>query len=378
VTQQYYEVMEAAYREAAGTRDVANARQIFYVARRLMQPLLPPETRISDDSFTQIWLPDFRADHPELTWDWKVAYAARGTLTEPHTGRSVPVGTLEVDDYLLPRYHRHGDLVSVDHALYPTVGPENRFRTLLYIEKAGFEPLLDQARIRERYDCAIMSTQGMSVTEARRIVDQYARQGVRILVAHDFDRAGACIAHTLGHDTRRYSFEADPDVVDLGLSLAEARAMGLDDEEAPKEGPGEEKLREYGLGDEEVEFLIGRGRRYELNAMNSDQFLAWIEGKLEKHGAGKVVPEDEVLERHARRVFARQAVAGGARPLIEAAEAKAAAAKLPADLRRRVSQRLKDKPVLSWEEALEEVLAEGVSHPPQVGQLAGERDGGAS
>ena len=42
------------------------------------------------------------------------------------------------------------------------------------------------------------------------MVDRYAQQGVRILVAHDFDRAGACIAYTLGNDTRRYSFEADP------------------------------------------------------------------------------------------------------------------------------------------------------------------------
>ena len=40
--------------------------------------------------------------------------------------------------------------------------------------------------------------------------------------------------------------------------------------------------------------------------MTSDQFVAWLEGKLEEHGAGKVVPGAEVLERHARRVLARR------------------------------------------------------------------------
>ena len=39
------------------------------------------------------------------TWstDWDVVYDARGHLIEPHTGASVPVGTLQVRDYLLPR-----------------------------------------------------------------------------------------------------------------------------------------------------------------------------------------------------------------------------------------------------------------------------------
>ena len=250
------------------------------------------------------------------------------------------------------------DLISVDASLYPTLGPENRFKTLLYIEKEGFDPLLRKARIAERFDCAVMSTKGMSVTAARQIVDRYAQQGVRILVAHDFDRSGACIAHTLGNDTRRYSFEADPEVVDLGLSLAEARAMGLLDEAAPKEGPGEDKLREYGLGEEEIDFLIRQGRRVELNAMTSDQFVAWLEGKLAEHGAGKVVPEAEVLERHARRVLARRLAADRVRPLIEEAEADAAGAVLPVGLGDRVLTKLEEERELSWDEALEDVLAD--------------------
>src|SRR4051794_23546274 len=66
-----------------------------------------------------------------------------------------------------------------------------------------------------------------------------------------------------------------------------------------------------------------------------------------------------VLERHARRVLARRAVADAVKPLIEVAEAAAAAAPLPADLAERVRARHKEEPELAWEDALEAELAEG-------------------
>ena len=35
-------------------------------------------------------------EEPELTKDWDVVFDARGHLREPHTGRIVPIGTLEI------------------------------------------------------------------------------------------------------------------------------------------------------------------------------------------------------------------------------------------------------------------------------------------
>ena len=43
---------------------------------------------------------------------------------------------------------------------------------MLYIEKEGFDPLIEQAQIAERHDLAIMSCKGMSVTAARELVDR--------------------------------------------------------------------------------------------------------------------------------------------------------------------------------------------------------------
>jgi hypothetical protein len=354
-----YQVMEQAYLKASANNTLpANARQIFYAARPLVQELLGPKVELRDRYFTKTLLPNFMAENPFRTRNWDVVFDARGNLHEPHTGLRLPVGTLEVRDYLLPREHKHRDLISVDKALYPTRGPENRFQTLLYIEKKGFGSLMRAARIPERFDCAVMSTEGTSVTAARAVVEDHARQGVTILVAHDFDRSGACIAHTLGHDTRRYTFAAAPDVVDLGLHLIEAQSMGLRDEVAPEGGPGEDKLREYGLWEREIDFLIRRKRRIELNAMTSDEFVSWIEDKLQEHGAGKVVPSAEVLEQHARRLLARRLVAVRIAPLIGDVEAEVARVALLTDLGDLVEREQERSPELPWEDALARVVAD--------------------
>ena len=48
---------------------------------------------LDDQYFTQTLLPDFMAENPSTTADWKVVFDARGHLIEPHTKRCVPLGT---------------------------------------------------------------------------------------------------------------------------------------------------------------------------------------------------------------------------------------------------------------------------------------------
>jgi hypothetical protein len=50
---------------------------------------------------------------------------------------------------------------------------------------------------------------------------------VTILVVRDFDKYGFSIAHKLQSDTRRYQFTTPPNVVDLGLRLADVQALQL-------------------------------------------------------------------------------------------------------------------------------------------------------
>ena len=57
---------------------------------------------LDDRYFTQTLLPDYIAEHSEAA-TWNVVFDARGHFTEPHTKRSIGLGTLEVRDYLQSR-----------------------------------------------------------------------------------------------------------------------------------------------------------------------------------------------------------------------------------------------------------------------------------
>jgi hypothetical protein len=102
-----------------------------------------------------------------------------------------------------------------------TEGPSGNFCAVLFIEKEGFDPILKAAQIANKYDVAIKSTKGMSVTAARELPDEMCSDhDIPLLLLHDFDKVGFSIAGTLQRDTRRYEFKNDITVVDIGLSKA--------------------------------------------------------------------------------------------------------------------------------------------------------------
>lgn len=305
-----YNAVEAAYLAASGNgRYPANVRQIMYSARPDVQNLTGGKFYADTRTFTSGVLPEFIEAHPELTKDWDVVFDARGQLNEPYTARRVDLGTLQVRNYT----ERWTGCVtgSMDfrvHYKAPTCGPANRFAYALFIEKEGFYPLLDAARIADRYGVAIMSTKGMSTVAARQLVDDLSGAGVTILVAHDFDKAGFSIAATLAADTQRYKFKNEPRVIDIGLRLDDVLSMNLQAEEVDygSTSPVENLLRN-GATLEEIEFMCGdtRGKRVELNAMTSEQFVAWLERKFAEVGVHKVIPDDKTLSdayHHARKL----------------------------------------------------------------------------
>jgi DNA topoisomerase VI subunit B len=306
-----FEVMEEAYMNAsAGGTLPANARQIMYAARPSVLKLTDGKVWKNSSYFTQHLLPEYLDTYPQETEDWDVVYDARGTIAEPHREIQVDLGTLEVRGYIAgweTDFKTQKPLLS--HQV-KTVGPVNRYEYVLFVEKEGFNPLLEATQIAEKWDIAIMSTKGMSVTASRRLVDELSQKGVIILVIRDFDKAGFSIVHTLSHDTERYQFEARPNVVDLGLRLADVQAMGLESEEVKytsKINP-RRNLLESGATDSEADFLVrgGSPKRYwghrvELNAMTSDRFVKWLEAKLKGIGVEKIIPDQEVLEKAYRR-----------------------------------------------------------------------------
>jgi hypothetical protein len=353
-----WQVMAAAYFAASSGKTLpANARQIMYAARPDILRLTGKD-KLNDQYFTQTLLPDYIETHPKETADWDVVFDDRGTFIEPHTGRVVPLGTLAVREYLGLRQPTKKAALLDAGSLAATVGPKHRFRNVLFIEKEGFTALLDHAQIAELFDLGIMSTKGMSVTAARRLIDGLFRAGVeRIFVLHDFDYSGFSIFGTLGQSNRRYRFRNPVEIVDLGLRLTDIQTMGLEFERYDPGGDWAkraETLERHGATDAEIARL--QSERVELNAMTSDQFVRFVTGKLTAHGVTKLVPDTGTIERHARQVLERALLNRRLRALQPKIKSAAGGVPLPADLRPQVEALLRRDLTLPWDVAVARIV----------------------
>ena len=246
----------------------------MYAARGEILRLTGKQT-LNDQYFTQVLLPDFIEAHPGITADWDVVFDDRGTFIEPHTSRVVPLGTIEVRQYLGERPAPETPASVSAGLMSPTSGPLNRYRDILFIEKEGFAALIAQAQIAERFDVAVMSTKGLSNTAARMLIDKLMQSGVeRVFVLHDFDVAGFSIFGTLGKSSRRYRFENQATLVDLGLRLADVEAMRLEHEPSPNRSDEPNTwakraatLRQHGASQRESRLPAPRPRRTERDVL---------------------------------------------------------------------------------------------------------------
>jgi hypothetical protein len=110
----------------------------------------------------------------------------------------------------------------------------------------------------------------------------------------------------------------------------------------------------HGATESETDFLATQ--RVELNAMTSRQLVDYVEEKLAERGVVKLVPDDEVLEEHGRRLIEQQMQKAAFEKIKTEVSAKAAAVDLPDDLADRVHAALLEDPELSWDQALAGVI----------------------
>jgi Topoisomerase 6 subunit A/Spo11, Toprim domain len=351
-----YDAMPSAYMKASANDTLpAKARQVMYAARGTIQERTGKP--LNDQHFCQMLLPDFMAEYPELTRDWKIVWDARGHLVEPHTQRTVPLGTLEVRDYLRSAREPVWSNPVASVPQLGTSGPSHRYGGLLFVEKEGFNELFRAVRLAEQFDIAILSTKGMSVTACRELVDEIcSRYSIPLFVLHDFDKAGFSIAATLQRDTRRYKFQNQIEVVDLGLRLADVEEYGLERESVHGDDSAESvraNLRKNGATEKEIKFLLTH--RVELNAFTSDAMVEWITAKLEQHGVEKVIPDEAVLAEAYRREHQSRYITKHFEELVDRSRQHVENLDIPADLQEQVAQLLQEQPALSWNDAVAEM-----------------------
>jgi hypothetical protein len=232
----------------------------------------------------------------------------------------------------------------------------------MFIEKEGFFPLFRQVKLAERYDVAIMSTKGQSVTACRHLVDRICGEhDIPLLVLHDFDHAGFSILGTMQRSNRRYEYENHFEVIDLGLRMADVGAYDLLPEDTLSGNIKAENLRRNGAAPEEIEFLRGDGQvgqRVELNAFTSEQMIQWLEAKFEEHGIEKVVPDGKTLEAAYRRAVEIDIVNRRMEEIGNEAKRKAQAAQIPDGLGERIRERLGEDRSLSWDAVIADLVTE--------------------
>ena len=280
-----FENMEAVVAEVGGNgEDDFGPRQILYRVRKLVQEQIG-ET-LSTANFNKI-MTQYENENGEIDGMYR---EPRGSLSHPHSGNVIPLGTRTVENYERPPWE---------------------FNNILFIEKEGFS---DAARRRgwdKRHDCLIMSSKGFGTRAAKDLVDKIAAhdEPVTVVLGHDADAAGTLIYQTFIEATAARGARKIR-VINLGLEPWEAIAMGLDPEEfeASKKDDGDERrrpvadyVREH---DEEYpnEFPDGgswedwlQTNRVELNAFTTPELMEWLDCKLAAHGAVKLIPPSKVI-----------------------------------------------------------------------------------
>ena len=241
-------------------------RQLFYAIRPYV--LKEAEKELKYENFCSV-ITDYEStigkDLPGIYRD------SRGTLYHPHTGDIIPLGTLDVEKYNRPKW---------------------TFNKILYSEKEGFFEILKDEKWAEKNDCALLTSKGYASRAARDVIDLLAEteEELLFLCIHDADAAGTMIYQSLIEGTKARP-ERKVKVINLGLEPKEGLKMGLQVENIK----GKKKkipVAKY-VTKKWNEWL--QTNRIELNAMDTPQFIKWLNDKIEEHGIGKVIPTKDIL-----------------------------------------------------------------------------------
>lgn len=258
---------EAIFKTSGGGKYIFSQRQLYYAVRPyIMEAFMGKE--FNYQYFCSI-LTDYENEYGDIPGMYR---DPRGTLYHPHTNEEIPLGTIAVQNYKRPEW---------------------TFNKIIFIEKEGYFASLRDAGFPEKYDCALLSSKGYASRAVKDLFDLLGEtdEEIQFFCVHDADAAGTKIFETLQESTNARPGRKVK-VINLGLDPDEAVDMGLQIEtfKAERRRP----VAEY-VSYEWADWL--QSHRVELNAMTTPEFIEWLESKMELHGVGKIIPDDETLTR---------------------------------------------------------------------------------
>ena len=341
---------QAVEKASAGGRYRVSLRNLYYACRPAVYEATG-ESELDYPYFDKLVLA-YELEHGEIEALYR---DPRGVLYHPHSNLTTPMGTLDVEKYEFPDWE---------------------FSAILFVEKRGLWPILEDAGVGPRFDLAIIASEGFSPVAVRRLLAKASKErNYKILCLHDADPAGYEIGRTLAEETERMPGH-QIDVSDIGLNLEEAIDLDLQSERFKRTGSLSSKLVER-LSPVEREWFQGSrvdgktylGRRIELNAFLPADLIAFVEDKLEQHGVRKVLPPAEIFREHAEIELNDQARELVQRTVLRLVDVDAIVAEVTPDLRSRldlagqrehVRARLEQERALPWRQTLYEQVRSGL------------------
>jgi hypothetical protein len=219
--------------------------------------------------FTTNILRDYEDEHGKIPGMIRETY---GKFVEPHTGESLELGTEEVAGYSFP---------------------EHSFDKILLIEKLTERPKFEYDRIAEKYDMAIVYSRGYATEALHELLEAAEDGDYQIFVWHDADLDGYNICRNIRAATKRMPVSVE--VIDIGLTVEEALRIGCASEPFTDGDALPRELRET-LTALELEYFEERQTRFEINGIDADIRIAYVEEQLRVHGIRPkyVPPEDDL------------------------------------------------------------------------------------
>ncbi len=292
-------VIKDAWRHTTGGGQLpVGARRLFYAVRSRIPEVT--DKRFSTDNgyqyFSQTLLPEYQQQRVDEGKEplAGVYYDPRGKIHEAHTGKAMDLGTRDVESYEFPPY---------------------TFNKLLYVEKRGQVPLLQAARLAERYDMALVTEAGFATVAARTLLSAGSTdEQYQVFCLHDADYPGYNILRTLREATARMP-EHSMEVYDIGLTVEQVIEADKTPETYTRTSKVPEKLIPL-LNDVEREWFLGEhlgkkgnkdiysSNRFELDDLTAPEVIDHIERRLEELGVEpKAIPPDKVLAEQGKELY---------------------------------------------------------------------------
>lgn len=215
---------------------------------------------------------------PEL--EEQILLERRGYFIDPFSNTELPLGTQDVNAFIAQRGENR--IYKKIETIY-SIPLRYRYGHVLFVEKAGYNSILQQSGFLAQKNIGIMATQGFGTRAAKKLISHFLQEGIKVYALHDCDLPGYLIQKRLaeGSGTYRDSLE----VTEIGLTIEDVKKLG-------KEHLAETVTyaKAYSnslqlLSKEEREFFVADRerhtfRRVEINALTTPELLQFLSEKI--------------------------------------------------------------------------------------------------